>query len=226
MSALGQKRTCAVHDPMSALPPKADMCSALGDVRFGPKADMCGAKVYVLLALQSGHRGTCTPQYTCLKLDFMRAPLPPDGSVLLLIDLQKAIDHPSWGERNNLSAETNIARLLAHWRSRDWPVWHVKHDSTQPNSHYRQGEARKEVKTKLRTHPGGTLLFKNNRRPICVSLNRTPFCFRASKSKSFIVIHLLMVVSDRLEWFLTEMTMSKSPDLPPNPGIYFGLCFL
>ena len=25
---------------MSALPPKADMCSALGDVRFGPKADI------------------------------------------------------------------------------------------------------------------------------------------------------------------------------------------
>ena len=25
---------------MSALPPKADMCSALGHVRFGPKADI------------------------------------------------------------------------------------------------------------------------------------------------------------------------------------------
>jgi hypothetical protein len=25
---------------MSALPPKADMCGAVGDVRFGPKADM------------------------------------------------------------------------------------------------------------------------------------------------------------------------------------------
>jgi hypothetical protein len=25
---------------MSALPPKADMCSALADVRFGPKADI------------------------------------------------------------------------------------------------------------------------------------------------------------------------------------------
>src|SRR5262245_31745585 len=34
MSALG------LHQPMSALPPKADMCSALGHVRFGPIADM------------------------------------------------------------------------------------------------------------------------------------------------------------------------------------------
>ena len=28
MSALGQKRTCAVQNGMSALPPKADMCGA------------------------------------------------------------------------------------------------------------------------------------------------------------------------------------------------------
>src|SRR5262245_1372700 len=58
MSALGQKQTYAVHQPMSALPPiatakadlsqtamsalppKADMCSATRDVRFGPKADI------------------------------------------------------------------------------------------------------------------------------------------------------------------------------------------
>ena len=40
MSALGQKRTCAVHQQMSALPLKTDMCSAFGHVRFGPIADM------------------------------------------------------------------------------------------------------------------------------------------------------------------------------------------
>src|SRR5262249_42866031 len=37
MSALGQKQTCAVQEMMSALPPKADMCSATGDVRFRQK---------------------------------------------------------------------------------------------------------------------------------------------------------------------------------------------
>ena len=36
MSALGQKRTYAVQKAMSALPPKADMCGATRDVRFGP----------------------------------------------------------------------------------------------------------------------------------------------------------------------------------------------
>ena len=47
MSALGQKQTCAVQKGMSALPPKADMCGALGHVRFGPKADMCSAQADV-----------------------------------------------------------------------------------------------------------------------------------------------------------------------------------
>ena len=40
MSALGQKRTLAVQNRMSALPPKADMCGAARDVRFGPIADI------------------------------------------------------------------------------------------------------------------------------------------------------------------------------------------
>ena len=40
MSALGQKRTFCDAAVMSALPPKADMCSALGYVRFVPEADI------------------------------------------------------------------------------------------------------------------------------------------------------------------------------------------
>src|SRR5262249_6233484 len=90
----------------------------------------------------------------------MRAPLPPGGSVLLLIDLQKAIDHPSWGERNNPSAETNVARLLAHWRSRGWPVWHVRHDSTQPDSHYRPGQPGNEFKPQVAPLPGERVIVK------------------------------------------------------------------
>jgi hypothetical protein len=40
MSALGHKQTFAPQKAMSALPPKADMCGATRDVRFGPKADI------------------------------------------------------------------------------------------------------------------------------------------------------------------------------------------
>ena len=39
MSALGQKRTYAVQNGMSALPPIADICSA-ANVRFVPIADI------------------------------------------------------------------------------------------------------------------------------------------------------------------------------------------
>jgi len=43
MSALGQKRTYAVQNGMSALPPKADISGAQAYVLFGPSPDMCGA---------------------------------------------------------------------------------------------------------------------------------------------------------------------------------------
>lgn len=56
--------------------------------------------------------------------------------VLLLIDLQMAILHPKWGVRNNPEAEERIGALLAFWRARGWPVWHVAHDEPNPNSSY------------------------------------------------------------------------------------------
>jgi nicotinamidase-related amidase len=65
---------------------------------------------------------------------------PASGAVLLLIDLQQAIDHPSWGERNNPEADANLAKLVASWRARGWPVWHVRHDSVEAGSHYRPGQ--------------------------------------------------------------------------------------
>jgi len=40
LSALGQKQTCAAQNVMSALRPKADMCSANRHVCFGPIADI------------------------------------------------------------------------------------------------------------------------------------------------------------------------------------------
>lgn len=61
------------------------------------------------------------------------------GPALLIIDVQRAIDDPSWGgDRNHPEAEENIARLLACWRARRWPVIHVRHASCEPQSTYRQ----------------------------------------------------------------------------------------
>jgi hypothetical protein len=55
MSALGQKQTCAVHQPMSALYPLADMCTARGHVCFGPIADICGAKTNISFTPEIAH---------------------------------------------------------------------------------------------------------------------------------------------------------------------------
>jgi nicotinamidase-related amidase len=85
---------------------------------------------------------------------------PPSGAVLLLIDLQQAIDHPSWGARNNPAAEAQIGRLLAHWRSRGWPVWHVRHDSMEPHSHYRPGQPGNDFKPEFAPMAGEPVLVK------------------------------------------------------------------
>lgn len=77
-----------------------------------------------------------------------------------MIDLQKAIDHPALGARNNPGAETQIARLLARWRSSGWPVWHIRHDSTEPDSHYRPGQSGNDFKPEAQPAPGEPVISK------------------------------------------------------------------
>ena len=67
--------------------------------------------------------------------DAMR--LPADA-VLIVIDVQEAIDDPRWGPRNNLEAEANIAALIAAWRAESLPLVHVRHDSVDPASPMRR----------------------------------------------------------------------------------------
>ena len=53
---------------------------------------------------------------------------------LLLIDIQQAFNDPSWGQRNNPSADANMAKLLNTWREKNYPVIHVQHSSKNPDS--------------------------------------------------------------------------------------------
>ena len=77
-----------------------------------------------------------------------------------MIDLQKAIDHPSFGRRNNADAESRIARLLSRWRSNGWPICHIRHDSTELRSHYRPGQAGNDFKPEALPAPGEPVIAK------------------------------------------------------------------
>jgi nicotinamidase-related amidase len=83
-----------------------------------------------------------------------------NGAALLVIDVQKAIDHPSWGVRNNPQAESNIAALLAAWRASGRPVYHIRHDSSEPQSTYRPGQPGHDFKPEVLPHEGEPVIAK------------------------------------------------------------------
>jgi nicotinamidase-related amidase len=72
-------------------------------------------------------------------------PLGP-GAALIVIDMQLGFDDPSWGARNNPSAELRVASLLRHWRGCAAPVLHVHHCSSSPEGCFRPGTAGIEPK--------------------------------------------------------------------------------
>ena len=85
----------------------------------------------------------------------------PATAVLLIIDLQKAIDDPSWGHRNSPRAEENIGRLLSAWRSTARPVIHVRHLSRESGSTYRPGQPGCEFKEIVLPQAGETVVTKH-----------------------------------------------------------------
>lgn len=61
------------------------------------------------------------------------------GTALLLVDVQQGLESPTLGQRNNPMAEANMAALLDEWRSRNAPVIHIRHCSTEAGSALRPG---------------------------------------------------------------------------------------
>lgn len=88
--------------------------------------------------------------------------LPPDAA-LMIIDLQRAIDHPRWaaqGPRNNPEAERTIARLLAAWREAGRPIFHIRHESTNPGSTYAADGPGSAFKSEAMPLPGEPVIAK------------------------------------------------------------------
>jgi nicotinamidase-related amidase len=84
----------------------------------------------------------------------------PENAALIVIDVQKAIDHPSWGTRNNPQAEANIAALLRTWRAMGRPIYHVRHDSSEPASTYRPGQPGHDFKPEAMPLAGEVVIGK------------------------------------------------------------------
>jgi nicotinamidase-related amidase len=67
-------------------------------------------------------------------------------AALIVVDVQKAFDDPSWGRRDNPDCEANVDRLVERWRERGEPVVFVRHDSDEPGSTLAPGAPGNELK--------------------------------------------------------------------------------
>ncbi|MGD0564086.1 MAG: cysteine hydrolase family protein [Roseiarcus sp.] len=85
----------------------------------------------------------------------------PRDAALLVVDVQKAIDDPKWGPRNNPNAERAIAALLAAWRAEGLPIVHIRHDSTEPGSPCAPGSPGHSFKAEARPLDGETIIGKS-----------------------------------------------------------------
>jgi len=85
----------------------------------------------------------------------------PKSAALIVVDVQEGMTDPRIGERNNPQAESNIARLLAAWRSSGRPVRHVVHDSTEPDSLLRPGLPGNAIQAAAAPEPAEPVYRKN-----------------------------------------------------------------
>lgn len=85
-------------------------------------------------------------------------------------------------------AEANIARLLAAGRTSEWPVIHVQHLSTSPDSPLRSDSPSVEIKPEAAPH-GGEPLFQKHVNNAFVGTDLEPF-LRERGIESLVVVGL------------------------------------
>lgn len=90
--------------------------------------------------------------------------MPTAASIaLLLIDIQKGLDEKDYygGNRNNPNAEENAANLLAQWRARDLPIFHIMHSSQDPESPIHASKSGFGIKQVVKPIAGEPVIVKN-----------------------------------------------------------------
>jgi nicotinamidase-related amidase len=84
----------------------------------------------------------------------------PANAALILVDVQQAFNDPSWGQRNNLDAERNIAALLQGWRATGRPLFHIQHRSERPGSLFNPAGPGFAVKPEAQPLAGEPVIYK------------------------------------------------------------------
>jgi nicotinamidase-related amidase len=80
---------------------------------------------------------------------------------LILVDIQKGFfDLAYWGNRNNIEAESNAGKILETWRKKGLPVFHIKHNSTNPNSKLAPGQPGNEIQDVVKPLPSEPVISK------------------------------------------------------------------
>jgi nicotinamidase-related amidase len=80
---------------------------------------------------------------------------------LIVIDVQRAFDDGSWGQRNNPQAEQRIAEALAAWRAQGAPVIHVRHRSADPEGRFVPGTPAFDFKPEAEPQEGEPVITKD-----------------------------------------------------------------
>ncbi len=82
---------------------------------------------------------------------------------LLLIDIQEGLNQSEYwgGSRNNPMAESNCGIILNYFRSKEWPIFHVQHASTNPESPLFPGKPGQAIKAEVAPTEGEMVINKS-----------------------------------------------------------------
>lgn len=84
--------------------------------------------------------------------------------VLLVIDVQRGFDDPSWGSpalADRPACEANVGRLVARWQAAGHPIVLVRHDSTEPGSPLAPGQDGNALRDVVAAVPADLLVVKS-----------------------------------------------------------------